>query len=214
MAAEPPDPEPRRARAIDELTPERILALGGVIALLTVGLVVLIMIAGAVGGDGDDGEREAATAVTPTVAATPTATPTLSPTPPPLTPVERAARAKAAELVRTRSFEVTRLRDYDPRAKLAVLIGRQGDNSRLAFFFVDGEYIGNDATDPSAELRVVKKTRTQVTLAYGIYAPGDEPENPTGGPVRVRFRWNGSRLEPRDPLPPPEQRTPGRGPTP
>ena len=209
MAPEPPDPDRPRPGGLDDLTPERVLALAGVVALLTVGLVVLIMIL-SVGGDDDRSAAEQEVAATATATATPTPTPTASPTPVPLTPVERQQRDEAAELVRSRSFEVVKLRDYDPRAKLTALIGRQGDNTRLAFFFVDNEYIGNDATEPSAKLRILKQSRTQVTLGYGIYATGDRACCPTGGPVRVRFRWNGVKLEPRDPIPPPEQRTPSR----
>jgi hypothetical protein len=102
------------------------------------------------------------------------------------------------------------LKDYDPRKTLRVLVGRTSSGSHLAFFFVNGDYIGNDAQDASAKLRVAKHGDLQVTLAYGIYAPGDEQDKPTGGPVRVRFMWDGVRLAPQDPLPPPEQRTPGR----
>ena len=60
------------------------------------------------------------------------------------------------------------------------------------------------------ELRLAKQGDLQVSLAYGIYAPGDASDKPTGGPVRVRFKWDGATLAPVDPLPPPEQRTPGR----
>lgn len=208
MPPESGDRVPKGRQPIKDLSSERILALAGVSALLIVGLVILIMIA-SVGG-GDDRPTAALEEAVETATPTPTATAVASPTPEPLTPVERKQRSEAAALVRGRSFEVIKLSDYNPRLKLTAIIGRQGDNSRLAFFFVDNEYIGNDATEPSAKLTIVKQTRTQATLAYGTYAPDDKVCCPTGGPVKVRFRWNGTKLEPRDPIPPPEQRTPSR----
>lgn len=183
------------------------LAVAGVAGLLLVGLISLVMVLGALGG-GDE-EREAASAeATPEATPTPTATP--SPTPVPLTRAQRAQRRAAADLVRSRGFEVTRLADYNPRRTLRVLIGRTSVGTRMAFFFVGDDYIGNDAQEPSAELKVVRSRDVRVTLAYGIYAPGDEADEPTGGPVRVRFAWDGAQLTPLDPIPPPEQRTPGR----
>jgi hypothetical protein len=205
---QPPRRRPgNRPDAPQNLTPERILALAGVGALLLVGLISLILVVGAAGGDE---EPEVAARPTPTATPKPTPTPSPTPTPVPLTPEEKEQRQAAADVVASRGFEVVRLKDYDPRKTLRVLVGRTTSGSHLAFFFVNGDYIGNDATDPSARLRVAKRGDLQVTLAYGIYAPGDEPDKPTGGPVRVRFTWDGTRLAPQDPLPPPEQRTPGR----
>lgn len=187
------------------LTPERVLALAGTAALMLVALVSLVMIA-SVGGD----EREASAPLaqsTPT--ATPTATPTPKPTPVPLTPDQRAAREAAAKILTDKGFTPLRLRDYDPRRRLRVLLGKQVSGTIVAFFFVDDRYIGNDTSEPSAKVRVKRKSETQVTLAYSTYAPGDEPCCPTGGPIDVRFRWNGSALVPQDPIPPAQQRTPG-----
>ena len=190
------------------LTPERMLALAGVGGLLLVGLISLILVVGAAGGD--DPESEVTAQATATATATPTPTPEPTPTPVPLTAQQKAERQAAADVVTSRGFEVVRLGDYDPRKTLRVLIGRTTEGSHMAFFFVNGDYIGNDSTDPSAKLRLAKQGDLRVTLAYRIYAPGDEPDKPTGGPVRVRFTWDGATLAPQDPLPPPEQRTPGR----
>ena len=210
----PQQPTPPRRRpgsphpAPDNLTPERILALAGVGGLLLVGLISLILVFSA--ASGGDEEPETAAQATATATPSPTPTPEPTPTPVPLTAQQKQERQAAADIVTSRGFEVVRLRDYDPRKTLRVLIGRSTTDTFLAFFFVNGDYIGNDAEDSSAKLRVTKKGDLQVTLAYGIYAPGDEPDTPTGGPVRVRFKWDGTRLAPQDPLPPPEQRTPGR----
>jgi hypothetical protein len=191
----------------DHLTPERVLALAGVAGLLLVGLVSLILILGSGGGDDEE-----TAAVAPTATATPKPTPTAEPkpTPVPLTAEQKQERKAAADVVASRGFDVVRLKDYDPRKTLRVLIGRTTSGSHLAFFFVNGDYIGNDAQDPSAKLSVAKRGDLVTTLAYGTFAPGDEPGKPTGGPVKVRFKWDGTRLAPQDPMPTPEERTPGR----
>lgn len=169
-----------------EITPERALAVAGVTALLIVGLVSLVMIASAFDGD-DEPEFEAA-APTATPTPEPTATPKPKPTPVPLTPEGRAAREAAAKVVRDRGFEVVRLRDYDPRRKLRVLLGADQAGNRLAFFFVDDLYIGNDRSRVSPRLKVRRAGNIQVTLTYD-------------GETDVRFKWDGGRLAPQDPLP-------------
>jgi hypothetical protein len=206
------EPPPKRAggRRPDprDHTPERIVAVAAVAGLLLVLIVTIGMIAGAA-GDGDD-ERAAVATATPTETPEPTPTPKPKPTPVPLTDAERAERDAAAEVVESRGFEVVRLRDYDPRDTLRVLIGRTSTGSHLAFFFVQGQYIGNDSTEPSARLRVRRTGDLQTTLRYGIYQSGDEQDKPTGDPIDVGFKWDGSSLQPLTALPAPEQRTPGR----
>jgi len=63
--------------------------------------------------------------------------------------------------------------DYHPNQALRVLIGTRtgsGDGyGQLAFFFVNGSYIGTDSSQPSATLRVVGQSDTEVTLAYPLY---------------------------------------------
>ncbi len=168
-----------------EITRERVLALAGVSGLLLVGLICLVMIASAFS---DDGEPEVS--AQPTATATPEPTPTVKPkpTPVPLSPDERLAREKAAELVESKGFEVVRLRDYDPRRKLRVLVGEEASGGRMAFFFVDDMYIGNDRSSVSPEMRVKRAGNIQVTLTYA-----DDTD--------VRFKWDGTSLVPQDPLP-------------
>ena len=168
-----------------EITRERALALAGVAGLLIVGLWCLIMIVSAFSGD-DEPEIQAA-APTATATPKPTPTPKPKPTPVPLTPEGRAAREAAAKLVRDRGFEPVRLRDYDPRRKLRVMLGQDTAGNRLAFFFVDDLYIGNDRSGASPELKVKRAGNIQVTLTY------DDTD--------VRFKWNGTSLAPQDPLP-------------
>ena len=93
---------------------------------------------------------------------------------------ERQAGRRRRRLARLRGRAAAS--DYDPRKTLRVLIGRTTSGSHLAFFFVNGDYIGNDAQDPSAKLRVAKRGDLAVTLAYGIYAPGDARGQADGRP--------------------------------
>ena len=168
-----------------ELTRQRALALAGVTGLMAAGLAMLIMVASAF--DGDE-EREVAAGPAATATPVPTATPRPERTPAPLTAAQRAARQAAAQLVESKGFEVVRLRDYDPRRKLRVLIGEDASGGRLAFFFVDGGYIGNDRSTAGPGLKVERAGNVQVTLTYE-------------GGTDVRFRWDGTRLAPQDPLP-------------
>ena len=168
-----------------QLTRERALAVAGVTGLMLVGLIMLVMIASALSGD-DEPELPAS----PVASATPEPTPTPKPepTPVPLNAEQRAARRAAAQLVESKGFDVVRLRDYDPRRKLRVLIGEDTAGGRLAFFFVDDAYIGNDRTTAAPKLRVKRAGNIQVTLSYG-------------GGTDVRFKWDGVSLVPQDPLP-------------
>jgi hypothetical protein len=152
---------------------------------MIVALTMLIMVASAI-----DGDEETTQVAVPTPTSTPEPTPTAKPkpTPVPLTPDQREARRIAGELVESKGFAVVRLRDYDPRRKLRVLIGEDNAGNRLAFFFVDDLYVGNDRRTSSPELKVKRAGNVQVTLTYG---EGTD----------VRFRWDGTSLVPQDPLP-------------
>jgi len=209
MAETPPTrPRSRRPEQRDR-TPERVLAVAGVGGLLLVFVVSLVLILGG-GGNSSD---QAAASVTPTPTATatptPTATPKPKPTPVPLTAAQRAERQQAADLVRSRGFTVTRLSDYDPRDTLRVLIGKTTSGGRLAFFFVQGDYIGNDSTDVSARLRVKHTADLMTTLTYTVAQPSTTGATPTTSKLDVDFTWDGTRLSPDQALPPASQRAPG-----
>ena len=104
-----------------------------------------------------------------------------------------------AEL-RRQGYKPARLADWHARQSLRVLIGTQG-GQRRAFFFVGRRYIGNDATTPSTKLRVGKQDKRSVTLVYSVWRRGDRACCPHGGAVRVRFRWEGGRLQPQSAIP-------------
>jgi hypothetical protein len=202
---EEPKPTPRQPA---DRRPARVLAVAGLVGLLTV-LVVIVALIGSAGGDDD---KKAEVAATPTATSTPKPTPTAkpSPTPRPLTPDETLDRQDAIDVVRSRSFDVLHKSDWNPDDTLQVLIGRSSSGSEFAFFFVDGQYLGNDSTDPSAKIRVRTTDDLEVTLQYGTYAPGDAVDKPTGEPITVHFRYDGGQVQPVEALPAPEQRTPGR----
>lgn len=112
----------------------------------------------------------------------------------------------AVAVVRAHGFRVESTSDYHPDQTLRVLIGTgasSGDGyDKQAFFFVDGRYIGTDASSPSAQMSVVSQGDTEVTLAYALYRPGDPMCCPGGGQAKVRFQLNNGKLTALDPIPP------------
>jgi hypothetical protein len=95
---------------------------------------------------------------------------------------------------------------YRPNQTLRVMIGtRTGSadgHSQRAFFFLDNRYIGTDSGQPSASLRVVSQSDTEVALAYALYRPHDPLCCPSGGQTTVRFQLDNGGLVPLDPIPP------------
>jgi LppP/LprE lipoprotein len=112
----------------------------------------------------------------------------------------------AMAVVRAKGFTPNNTADYHSNQTLRVLVGTRtgsGDGyGQRAFFFVNGRYIGTDAKDPSATLRVVEQADTEVTLAYPLYRKGDPLCCPGGGQARVRFQLDNGRLQALDPIPP------------
>jgi len=178
----------------------RIAGLLGTAALLGVGVASAQMILPSGGEE-------------PVIAATPSPTPAKAkpkkavkaakPKPKGLTKAQKAARADAVAEVRRQGFTTLKPSDYDPKARLRVLIGRPvGDaaGGYRAFFFNKNIFIGNDATGNSSTLRVAKKGKVTVTLSYGVYGPGDTAGKPSAR-KRVRFKLEGTTLTPLDPIP-------------
>lgn len=119
----------------------------------------------------------------------------------------RAAGLSAAMAVlRARGFTANGTADYHPNQTLRVLVGTRtgsGDGyGQQAFFFVNGRYIGTDTSQPSAKLRVIGQSDTEVTLEYPLYRKNDPLCCPGAGVARVRFQLNNGRLSPLDPIPP------------
>jgi LppP/LprE lipoprotein len=101
--------------------------------------------------------------------------------------------------------------DYHPGQTLRVLVGTRsgsGDGyGQQAFFFVDGRYIGTDTREPSASVKVVGQSDTEVTLAYPLYRPHDPLCCPGAGQTTVRFQLNNGHLVPLNPIPPANSQT-------
>jgi hypothetical protein len=178
----------------------RVFGLLGTAAVLAVGVVIATMV---LSGDDD-----------PAVSAAPAATPT--PEPPAkqksrLTSRQREERRRAVDEVRRQGYTPVRLADYKFDHLLRVLIGEPVGTTPpglRAFFFVDDEYIGQDATSPSGKLRAGRQREREITLVYTLYEDGDRSCCPKGGDERVHFRWTGDALEPREQIPPDAQRLP------
>jgi hypothetical protein len=118
-------------------------------------------------------------------------------TPPPLTAAQKRARGEAVAAMRSQGYEPVSLKTFNPRHPLRVLVGyRSGDATSLrrAFFFRSSGLVGTDSTAPSTNLKIAGSGPNWVTLAYGVYATGDQPSAPSGGRVKVRFAWTGGAL--------------------
>src|SRR3954470_7634928 len=123
MPEPPPARRGARGSAPRDHKPERVLAVAGVLALLVVLVVTISLIRRAAGGDDESSDQTAAVTPEPTRTPKPTPTPKPKPTPVPLTPAQRPEPQAAADVVASRGFEVVRLRDWDPKDTLRVLIG-------------------------------------------------------------------------------------------
>lgn len=112
----------------------------------------------------------------------------------------------AAELVRARGYTPNDTSEYHPTQTLKVLVGTRTGSSdgygQQAFFFVNGNYIGTDTKEPSATVKVLSQSATEVTLAYPLYRPTDSLGKPSGGQATVRFALNDGKLTPVGAIPP------------
>jgi hypothetical protein len=120
------------------------------------------------------------------------------------------AASAAAAVVRSHGYTPTDSSQYHASQTLRVLVATRtgsGDGyGQRAFFFVDGRYIGTDTSEPSAKLRVVSQSDTQVTLAYPLYRAGDALCCPSHGQATVSFQLDNGKLAPLQPIPPARER--------
>lgn len=114
--------------------------------------------------------------------------------------------AAAVAALKAHGYTPNNISEYHPSQTLRVLVGTRTGSSdgynQQAFFFVDGRYIGSDASQSSASVRVVKQSDTEVTLAYPLYRPHDPLCCSSGGQTTVRFALNDGQLVALDPIPP------------
>jgi hypothetical protein len=117
----------------------------------------------------------------------------------------------ALAVVKAHGFTASDTSDYHPEQTLRVLVGTRTGSSdghgQQAFFFVDGRYIGTDASEPSASVKVTSQSDTEATLAYPLYRAHDPLCCPSGGQASVRFQLNNGRLVPLGPIPPTSSQT-------
>ncbi|HEY4452043.1 MAG TPA: LppP/LprE family lipoprotein [Solirubrobacteraceae bacterium] len=145
---------------------------------------------------------------TSTSAATPAPTSTRTAPEPAFT--QQAGQAEgatgAAAIVRAHGYTPNDTSEYHSGQTLRVLVGTRtgsGDGyGQQAFFFVGARYIGTDAKEPSASVKVLSQGDTEVTLAYPLYRRGDPLSSPSGGQTTVRFQLNNGKLAPLGAIPP------------
>jgi LppP/LprE lipoprotein len=139
--------------------------------------------------------------------------PTRTNTAPAFTKQTTGAEGLGAALaaVKAHGFTAGDTSNYHPQQTLRVLVGTRtgsGDGyGQQAFFFLDGRYLGTDTSQPSASVKVVGQSDTEVTLAYPLYKPHDPLCCASAGQATVHFQLNNGRLVPLNPIPPANSQT-------
>lgn len=117
-----------------------------------------------------------------------------------------AEAAAAVATVKSHGYTPNDTSEYHAKQTLRVLTatrtGSADGYAQRAFFFIDGRYLGTDASAPSASVRVVSQGDTEVVLAYPLYRPHDPLCCPGGGQATVHFQLNNGRLVPLQEIPP------------
>lgn len=197
----------RHPRSATARWARRVLGIAGTAVVLAIGAVSASMVLSA-------GEDEV---VAPAPASTPDAQRKKAakekPRKPRLTARQREVRRRAVDQVRREGYRPVDTDDFRIHHDqvLRVLIGEPVGTTPeglRAFFFVRGEYIGQDALSPSLKLRPGRQLKREITLVYTLYEEGDRECCPQGGDTRVHFRWTGEALEPQEEIPPDYQRLP------
>jgi hypothetical protein len=146
----------------------------------------------------------------PTSTAGGTAAPEGSHTAPEPEFTQQEARGEGAEeavaTLKAHGYTPVEPSQYHADQTLRVLVGASTGSSdgysQQAFFFVAGRYIGTDTKDPSATVKVIAQSDTEVTLGYPLYRKGDPLSSPSGGQATVHFQLNNGKLVALDPIPP------------
>jgi hypothetical protein len=113
---------------------------------------------------------------------------------------------EAAAVLKARGYTPAETSQYHPNQTLRVLVGTKAGSGegydQQAFFFVGGRYIGTDTKEPSASVKVLSQSDTEVTLGYPLYRSGDPLASPSGGVATVHFQLNNGKLTALNPIPP------------
>jgi len=114
--------------------------------------------------------------------------------------------SEAAAVLKARGYAPAETSQYHHNQTLRVLVGTKAGSSdgydQQAFFFVGGRYIGTDTKEPSASVKVLSQSDTEVTLGYPLYRAGDPLASPSAGQATVHFQLNNGKLAALDPIPP------------
>jgi hypothetical protein len=114
--------------------------------------------------------------------------------------------SEAAAVLKASGYTPAESSQYHPNQTLRVLVGTKAGSSdgydQQAFFFVGGRYIGTDTKEPSASVKVLAQSDTEVTLGYPLYRSGDSLASPSGGVATVHFQLNNGKLVALNPIPP------------
>lgn len=117
-----------------------------------------------------------------------------------------ASLNEAEAVLQARGYAAAEPSQYHANQTLRVLVGTRAGSSdgygQQAFFFVDGRYLGTDTKEPSATVKVLAQSDTEVTLGYPLYRPGDPLSSPSGGQATVRFQLDDGKLTPLGTIPP------------
>jgi hypothetical protein len=113
---------------------------------------------------------------------------------------------EAAAVLKARGYTPNETSQYHPDQTLRVLVGTRAGSSdgydQQAFCFVGHRFIGTDTKEPSATVKVLSQSDTEVTLAYPLYRNGDPLSSPSGGQAVVHFQLDNGQLTALDPIPP------------
>jgi LppP/LprE lipoprotein len=112
--------------------------------------------------------------------------------------------SQAESVLQAKGYTAGETSQYHPNQALRVLVGTKSGSTygQQAFFFVNGRYIGTDTKEPSATVKVLSQSDTEVTLGYPLYRPGDPLSSPSGGQATVHFQLNDGKLTPLGTIPP------------
>jgi len=117
-----------------------------------------------------------------------------------------AGASEAATVLKARGYTPNETSQYHSNQTLRVLVGTRTGSSdgynQQAFFFVGARFIGTDTKEPSATVKVIAQSDTEITLGYPLYRNNDPLSSPSGGQASVRFQLNNGKLTALDSIPP------------
>ena len=122
-----------------------------------------------------------------------------------------ALAGEAVEAVKAKGYTPIETSQYHPTQTLRVLVATNNSSAssygQQAFFFVNGRYIGTDTKEPSATVKVIAQSDTEITLGYQLYRPNDALSSPSGGQAVVRFQLDNGKLASLNQIPPAHSNT-------